>query len=257
MSGALVVIPARMASTRLPDKPLLDIAGQPMIVHVLEQARAADIGPVVVACDDTRIKAAVEAAGGKAVLTDPDLASGSDRVRVAANAIDPDGRFPVVLNLQGDVPLIDPAAIRATFDPLSDPAVDIGTIATEIRDAALRDDPGAVKTVGTPTGAKRLRALYFTRATAPTGPGPLYQHIGLYAFRRAALEAFVALPPSPLEIRERLEQLRALEAGMRIDVSLIDSVPMDVNTPEDIEAVRAVLKRRGAALGTASPLPHS
>ncbi|GGF01847.1 3-deoxy-manno-octulosonate cytidylyltransferase [Stappia taiwanensis] len=257
MSGALVVIPARMASTRLPDKPLLDIAGQPMIVHVLEQARAADIGPVVVACDDTRIKAAVEAAGGEAVLTDPDLASGSDRVRVAANAVDPDGRFPVVLNLQGDVPLIDPAAIRAAFAPLSDPAVDIGTIATEIRDPALRDDPGAVKTVGTPTGAKRLRALYFTRATAPTGPGPLYQHIGLYAFRRAALEAFVALPPSPLEIRERLEQLRALEAGMRIDVSLIDSVPMDVNTPEDIEAVRAVLTRRGAASRTASALPHS
>ncbi|MCA1299930.1 3-deoxy-manno-octulosonate cytidylyltransferase [Stappia indica] len=253
MSGALVVIPARMASTRLPDKPLLDIAGQPMIVHVLEQARAADIGPVVVACDDPRVKAAVEAVGGKAVLTDPDLASGSDRVRVAANTVDPDGRFPVVLNLQGDVPLIDPAAIRATFDPLSDPAVDIGTIATEIRDPALRDDPGAVKTVGTPAGDKRLRALYFTRATAPTGPGPLYQHIGLYAFRRAALEAFVALPPSPLEIRERLEQLRALEAGMRIDVSLIDSVPMDVNTPEDIEAVRAVLTRRGAA----SAHPHS
>ena len=244
MRPALVVIPARMASTRLPDKPLADIAGKPMIVHVMERGEAAGIGPVVVACDDPRIKAAVEAAGGTAVLTDPDLPSGSDRVRAAAEAIDPDRQYDVILNLQGDVPLIERSAIRAAFDPLADPAVDIGTIATEIRNAALRDDPGAVKAVGTPVSERCLRALYFTRATAPSGPGPLYQHIGLYAYRRSALDRFVSLPPSTLEKRESLEQLRALEAGMRIDIGLIDSVPMDVNTPQDLQAVRTVLSRR-------------
>ncbi|WP_417768655.1 3-deoxy-manno-octulosonate cytidylyltransferase [Stappia sp.] len=244
MRPALVVIPARMASTRLPDKPLADIAGKPMIVHVMERGEAAGIGPVVVACDDLRIKAAVEAAGGTAVLTDPDLPSGSDRVRAAAEAIDPDRKYDVILNLQGDVPLIERSAIRAAFDPLADPAVDIGTIATEIRNAALRDDPGAVKAVGTPVSERCLRALYFTRATAPSGPGPLYQHIGLYAYRRSALDRFVSLPPSTLEKRESLEQLRALEAGMRIDIGLIDSVPMDVNTPQDLQAVRTVLSRR-------------
>jgi 3-deoxy-manno-octulosonate cytidylyltransferase (CMP-KDO synthetase) len=233
-----------MASSRLPDKPLADIAGKPMIAHVLARGEEAGIGPVVVACDDPRIRDAVEAAGGRAVLTDPDLASGSDRVCAAVRSIDPDGEFDVVLNLQGDVPLIDPEAIRATFAPLRDPAVDIGTIATEIRTEAGRTDPGMVKTIGTPVDENRLRALYFTRATAPSGPGPLYQHIGLYAYRRAALERFVALPPSTLERRESLEQLRALEAGMRIDVSMIDSTPMDVNTPADLDAVRAVLGHR-------------
>jgi 3-deoxy-manno-octulosonate cytidylyltransferase (CMP-KDO synthetase) len=235
-----------MASTRLPDKPLADIAGKPMIVHVMERGEAAGIGPVVVACDDPRIKAAVEAAGGTAVLTDPALPSGSDRVRAAAEAVDPERRYDVILNLQGDVPLIEREAIRAAFDPLADPAVDIGTIATEILNEALRDDPGAVKAVGTPVSERRLRALYFTRATAPSGPGPLYQHIGLYAYRRSALDRFVSLPPSALEKRESLEQLRALEAGMRIDIGLIDSVPMDVNTPQDLQAVRAALSRRNA-----------
>lgn len=246
MRPALVIIPARMASTRLPDKPLADIAGKPMIVHVMERGEAAGIGPVVVACDDPRIKAAVEAAGGTAVLTDPALPSGSDRVRAAAEAVDPERRYDVILNLQGDVPLIEREAIRAAFDPLADPAVDIGTIATEILNEALRDDPGAVKAVGTPVSERRLRALYFTRATAPSGPGPLYQHIGLYAYRRSALDRFVSLPPSALEKRESLEQLRALEAGMRIDIGLIDSVPMDVNTPQDLQAVRAALSRRNA-----------
>ncbi len=242
--SALVVIPARMASTRLPDKPLALIAGKPMIAHVIERGMAAGIGPVVVACDHPDIRAAVEAAGGTAVMTDPDLPSGSDRVRAAAEAVDPTRAYEIVLNLQGDVPLIDPEAIRAAFDPLSDPAVDIGTIATEIRSEAGRTDPSFVKTVGTPVGERRLRALYFTRATAPTGPGPLYQHIGLYAYRRTALDRFVSLPPSPLEKRESLEQLRALEAGMRIDVGLIDSVPMDVNTSRDLEAVRAIFASR-------------
>jgi len=184
---------------------------------------------------------AVTAAGGRAVLTDPDLPSGSDRVEAAAREVDPDGAFDVVLNLQGDVPLIDPAAIRAAFAPLEDPAVDIGTIATKILTEEGRTDPGMVKTIGTPVAENRLRALYFTRATAPHGPGALYQHIGLYAYRRAALARFVALPPSPLEMRENLEQLRALEAGMRIDVSLVGSRPMDVNTQADLEAVRAML----------------
>lgn len=237
--SALVVIPARMASTRLPDKPLADIAGKPMIVHVVERGLSVGIGPVIVACDHPDIKAAVEAAGGTAVMTDPNLPSGSDRVRAAAQAVDPERRYGIVLNLQGDVPLIDAQAIRAAFDPLVDPLVDIGTIATEIRTEAGKSDPSFVKTIGTPVGPRRLRALYFTRATAPTGPGPLYQHIGLYAYRRDVLDRFVALPPSPLEMRESLEQLRALEAGMRIDVGLIDSVPMDVNTPRDLEAVRA------------------
>lgn len=217
-----------------------------MIVHVMERGEAAGIGPVVVACDDPRIKAAVEAAGGTAVLTDPALPSGSDRVRAAAEAVDPERRYDVILNLQGDVPLIERDAIRAAFDPLADPAVDIGTIATEIRTEALRQDPGAVKAVGTPVSERRLRALYFTRATAPSGPGPLYQHIGLYAYRRSALDRFVSLPPSALEKRESLEQLRALEAGMRIDIGLIDSVPMDVNTPQDLQAVRAAFSRRNA-----------
>ncbi|MBM19416.1 MAG: 3-deoxy-manno-octulosonate cytidylyltransferase [Stappia sp.] len=241
VTRALVIIPARRASTRLPDKPLADIAGRPMIAHVVDQGLAADIGPVVVACDDPLIRDAVTAAGGRVVLTDPDLPSGSDRVEAAAREVDPDGAFDVVLNLQGDVPLIDPAAIRAAFAPLEDPAVDIGTIATKILTEEGRTDPGMVKTIGTPVAENRLRALYFTRATAPHGPGALYQHIGLYAYRRAALARFVALPPSPLEMRENLEQLRALEAGMRIDVSLVGSRPMDVNTQADLEAVRAML----------------
>lgn len=241
VTRALVVIPARRASTRLPDKPLADIGGRPMIVRVLEQGLAAAIGPVVVACDHPDIRDAVTAAGGRAVLTDPDLPSGSDRVFAAVREIDPDGAHDVVLNLQGDVPLIDPQAVRAAFAPLADPAVDIGTIATEIVTEAGRTDPGMVKTVGTPVGDNRLRALYFTRATAPSGPGPLYQHIGLYAYRRAALERFVSLPPSPLELRESLEQLRALEAGLRIDVSLVASRPMDVNTQEDLDAVRRII----------------
>lgn len=239
MKEALVLIPSRMAATRLPDKPLIEIAGNPMIVHVLRQAEMAGIGPAVVACDDERIKAAVEAAGGRAVLTSPDHPSGSDRIFEAMNLVDPQGRFDVVLNLQGDTPLIEPDAVKAAFAPLADPAVDIGTIMTEIRTEEGRNDPSFVKAVVTPVDGRRHRALYFTRATAPTGEGPLYQHIGVYAYRRAALERFVRLPPSPLEKREKLEQLRALEDGMRIDVSLVDSAPMDVNTPADLERLRA------------------
>jgi len=241
LNSALVIIPARLGATRLPRKPLADICGKPMIVRVLEQARNAGIGPVVVACDDPEIAAAVRDHNGEAVMTRADHESGSDRIHEAANLIDPTSEHDVILNLQGDVPLIEPAALRAAFSPLADEAVDIGTIMTEIRDERFRDDPSFVKAVTTLTHAGTNRALYFTRATAPSGPGPLYQHIGVYAYRRSALERFVSLPPSPLEIREKLEQLRALEAGMRIDVSIIDSAPMDVNTPEDLERARAAV----------------
>lgn len=210
-----------------------------MIVRVLEQALNADIGPVAVACDDQDILEAVQDHGGKAVMTRTDHASGSDRIFEAAGLLDPDARHDVILNVQGDVPLIAPDAIRAALAPLSLAPVDIGTIMTEITDPAFRDNPNFVKAVTTPNGQGQHRALYFTRATAPSGDGPLYQHLGIYGYRRAALARFVQLPPSPLETREKLEQLRALEAGMRIDVSIIDSAPMDVNTPDDLDRARA------------------
>lgn len=239
MTKALVIIPARLAATRLPRKPLADICGKPMIVRVLEQAQAADIGPVAVACDHQEIFEAVEDHGGKAIMTRNDHESGSDRIFEAAEALDPARSFDVILNVQGDVPLIEPEAIRAAFAPLSVSGVSIGTIMTEIVDPQFRDDPNFVKAVTTENGYGHHRALYFTRATAPTGDGPLFQHIGIYAYRRDALTQFVQLPPSALERREKLEQLRALEANMRIDISIIDSAPMDVNTAEDLERARA------------------
>lgn len=242
MANALVIIPSRMQASRLPLKPLADICGKPMIARVLEQANQAEIGRVVVACDHEDIAAAVRAHGGEAIMTSPDHQSGSDRIHEAACLVDPKKEHPVILNLQGDVPLIEPKAVRAAFAPLEDETVDIGTIMTEIKDPQFRDDPTFVKAVTTPNGNGTHRALYFTRATAPTGDGPLYQHIGVYAYRREALDRFVTLPPSPLEIREKLEQLRALEAGMRIDVSAIESAPMDVNTPEDLERARQALQ---------------
>ena len=244
MAEVLIVIPARMAAARLPGKPLADIAGAPMIVHVLRRAQAAAIGPAVVATDSEAIAAAVVKAGGHAVLTRADHATGSDRIFEALERIDPIGMVKIIVNLQGDLPTLSPAAITTALGPLSDPEVDIATLAAEIESAEERIDPNVVKVVGTPVSAGRLRALYFTRATAPSGEGPLYHHIGLYAFRRGALERFVKLPPSPLERRERLEQLRALEAGMRIDVALVDTVPLGVDTPEDLEKARAVLTER-------------
>jgi 3-deoxy-manno-octulosonate cytidylyltransferase (CMP-KDO synthetase) len=242
-SDVLVLIPARMRATRLPGKPMAEIAGKPMIQHVVERAREAAVGPVWVATDAPEIARAVEGAGGQAMLTRADHVSGSDRVFEALQAIDPAGKAAVVINLQGDLPTIEPDAIRAALAPLEDAAVDIGTIAAEIADPAERTDPNVVKVVGTPVAARRLRALYFTRATAPAGEGPLYHHIGLYAYRRQALEAFVRLKPSALERRERLEQLRALEAGMRIDVAIVDAVPLGVDTPADLEKARALLAR--------------
>jgi len=235
----VILIPARMAATRLPGKPLAEIAGRPMIAHVIERARAADVGPVFVATDSAEIVAAVERAGGRAVMTRSDHICGSDRIFEALGRIG--HAAGIVVNVQGDLPTLDPGDIKAALAPLADAAVDIATIAAEIRNPAERDNPNVVKVVGTPAGPGRLRALLFTRAAAPHGEGPLYHHIGLYAYRRAALERFVRLPPSALERRERLEQLRALEAGMRIDVALVGSVPLGVDTPADLEIACAIL----------------
>ena len=241
----IIVIPARMASTRLPGKPLIDIAGEPMIVHVLRRAQAADAGEVVVATDSEAIAACVEKAGGRAVMTRVGHTSGSDRIFEALGIVDPNARCGIVVNVQGDLPALAATDIRAAIMPLSDPAVDIGTLAAAIVREDERDNPNVVKVVGSPSADRRLRALYLTRATAPHGDGPLYHHIGLYAFRRRALERFVSLPPSALEERERLEQLRALEAGMRIDVAIVDSVPLGVDTPEDLERARKLLSGAG------------
>jgi len=238
----LVLIPARMAATRLPGKPLLDIGGLPMIVHVLRRAEEARIGRVAVATDTPEIAAAVQSHGGEAVMTRPDHPSGSDRIYEALKHLDPEGRTEIVVNLQGDFPTISPENIRAVLPPLADPAVDISTLASEIHTEEEDLAPSVVKAVGSPIGPRRLRALYFTRATAPWGDGPRYHHIGLYAYRRAALERFVALPPSPLERQEKLEQLRAMEAGMRIDVTIVDTVPRGVDTPDDLETARRLLK---------------
>jgi 3-deoxy-manno-octulosonate cytidylyltransferase (CMP-KDO synthetase) len=242
MQRTLVVIPARMQSTRLPNKPLADIHGVPMIVHVWRRAMAAETGRVVVATDAPEIVAAIAAAGGEAVMTRSDHATGSDRVFEAVNKVDPEGDFDIILNLQGDLPTLEPRLARDCIAPLFDKGPHISTIAADITDPSERTNPNVVKVVGTPTGApRRLRALYFTRATAPYGDGPLYHHIGIYGYRRSALERFVSLRPSTLEKRERLEQLRALEDGMRIDVTLVDTVPLGVDTPDDLERARRLL----------------
>ncbi|KIZ40909.1 MULTISPECIES: 3-deoxy-manno-octulosonate cytidylyltransferase [Rhodopseudomonas] len=239
----LVLIPARMAATRLPGKPLLDIAGLPMIVHVLRKAEAAAIGRVAVATDTPQIADIVRAHGGEAVMTRADHPSGSDRIYEALQTLDPDRTIQTVINLQGDFPTIRPDNIGAVLAPLADPAVDIATLAAQIHTEEESTNPNVVKVIGSPLSPQRLRALYFTRATAPWGEGPRYHHIGLYAYRRAALERFVALPPSTLEQREKLEQLRALEAGMRIDVGIVDTVPRGVDTQADLETARRILAK--------------
>ena len=240
-SRTLVLIPARMAATRLPGKPLMDIAGLPMIVQVFRRAEAARIGRVAVATDTAEIAAVVTSCGGEAVMTRADHPSGSDRIFEALGKLDPEGRIETVINLQGDLPTIPPEDIRAAAALLADQAVDIGTLAAQIRKDDEHTTPSVVKLVGSAAGADRLRALYFTRATAPYGDGVRYHHIGLYAYRRAALERFVKLPPSMLEMREKLEQLRALEAGMRIDAAIVNSVPLGVDTAEDLETARQLL----------------
>lgn len=241
----LVLIPARLAATRLPGKPLADIHGEPMIAHVWRRATEAGVGPVVVAADSPEIAEAVTEAGGQAVLTRPDHPSGSDRIHEALEALDPDRDFTVIVNVQGDLPTLDPQAIRASLTPLEDPDVDIATLVAQITNEHEKTASQVVKMVGSPVGERRYRCLYFTRATAPWGEGPLHHHIGLYAYRREALERFVRLPPSPLERREKLEQLRALEAGMRIDAIEVDVTPLGVDTPEDLERARAILAPSG------------
>jgi 3-deoxy-manno-octulosonate cytidylyltransferase (CMP-KDO synthetase) len=242
MTQTLVVIPARLHSTRLPAKALADLGGEPMVVHAWRSAMAAQVGRVVVATDSEQIQGVVERAGGEAVMTRADHQSGSDRVFEAVTQVDAKGAYDLILNLQGDLPVLDAGLARDCLAPLREAGPDIATIAAEIKNGEDRDDPNVVKVVGTPTGApRRLRALYFTRATAPYGEGPLYHHFGIYAYRRAALERFVRLAPSGLEKREKLEQLRALEDGMRIDVSLVDTFPVEVNTPDDLERARRLI----------------
>jgi 3-deoxy-manno-octulosonate cytidylyltransferase (CMP-KDO synthetase) len=246
MTRALILIPSRLGATRLPRKPLADIDGVPMIVHVWRRAMEADVGEAIVATDTPEIAEAIENAGGKAIMTRADHQSGSDRIFEAVEKLGDEANADIVVNVQGDQPLLDPALIRESISLLDDPAVDIGTLAAPIHEPSDVTEPSFVKVVGTPLGTPdTLRALYFTRSAAPYGPGPLYHHIGLYAYRREALARFVALPPATLEIREKLEQLRALEAGMRIDVKIVDSAPMSVDTPADLERVRAYLANKG------------
>jgi 3-deoxy-manno-octulosonate cytidylyltransferase (CMP-KDO synthetase) len=238
----IIVIPSRMASSRLPGKPLADIHGLPMIVHVLHRARGAAIGPVAVACAEPAIAEAVRAAGGLAVLTDPALPSGSDRVHAALAVLDPQGRHDVVVNLQGDLPTMPPAHLRAVLAPLADPAVDIATLVAPVRDGAEAAAASVVKVACAFAPEQTVApALYFSRAPIPFGDGTLWHHIGVYAWRRAALARFVALPESPLERREKLEQLRALEAGMRIACARVDHAPFGVDTPEDLQRARRTL----------------
>ena len=244
----IVVIPARLAATRLPEKPLADLGGVPMIVQVWRRAVEAGIGPVLVACDAPAIAEVIEAEGGQAVLTDAELPSGSDRVWQALMRADPAGQYDVVVNLQGDLPTVPPPVLRAVLEPLAEAAVDIATLCAPIAEAQERHDPNVVKVAAlfaTDSPGDCARALYFSRCAVPWDGGdarqPLYHHIGVYAYRRAALARFVALPPGLLEQRERLEQLRALEAGQRIDVARVDTVPPGVDTPADLERARQVL----------------
>jgi len=241
----LILIPARMASTRLPGKPLADIAGEAMIVRVWERASAAKAGPVVVAAAEREIADAIEKAGGRAVLTAPDLPSGSDRIAAALDMVDAEAVHDVVVNVQGDLPALDPTYIGAVLDALSATGADIATLAAEIKDHSDRDNPAVVKPIISWSRNDRIgRALYFTRTRAPWGEGPLYYHVGIYAFKRAALKRFVSLAPSALEKREKLEQLRALEAGMTIAVGRVDSVPLSVDTEADLEEARRLLATR-------------
>jgi 3-deoxy-manno-octulosonate cytidylyltransferase (CMP-KDO synthetase) len=242
----IILIPARLAARRLPGKPLADIGGAPMLVHVWRRAVAAEVGPVVVACGDQAIANAVEAAGGKAVMTDPRLPTGSDRIHQAIALLDPDRTFDAVINVQGDLPLLDPAAVRVAFNGLTDPETDIATLAAVIKDEAALADTSVNKVVaGFADPARPARALYFSKAVVPWGAGPHYEHIGLYAYRREALERFVALPRGVLEQRENLEQLRALEAGMHISVSLIEATRLgvQVDTPADLERARQLFRQ--------------
>lgn len=241
-TNPIILIPARMSSTRLPGKPLEDIAGVPMVVQVLKRGLECNLGPVAVACDHEDVFNAVMNAGGTAIMTNPDHPSGSDRIFEALETLDPDKKYDSVINLQGDLPTIDPATILKAFEMLSDPAVDIGTLGVEITDEMEKHNPSVVKAIVELDEAhSRGRALYFTRAVAPTGEGPFLHHIGIYTYRRDALEKFVKLSPSYLEMREKLEQLRALAHDMRIDLGVVDTNPLGVDTIEDLEQARLIL----------------
>jgi len=240
MPDTIILIPARLASTRLPGKPLADLHGVPMIVHVLRRAEAARIGDAIVATDSEVVAAVVEKAGGRAVMTRSDHESGSDRIYEALEAVDPEHRIETVVNVQGDLPTVDADDIRAALKPLADRSVDIATLAAAITDPVERTNPNVVKVAGRAIAPDRLHATAFTRENV-AGPGPHYHHIGLYAYRRGALERFVKLPPSARERHERLEQLRALDNGMRIDAMVVKSVPLGVDTPEDLEKARKLL----------------
>lgn len=244
MTNTLILIPARMASTRLPNKPMAEINGLPMICQVIDRAREADIGEPIVATDSKIILEAVEAHGAKAVMTREDHESGSDRIWEAVEKIDPKGEADTIINLQGDLPAVDPQLIRKSTLPLENSEVDIATLAAEIILDEEKTNPNVVKAIGTPVSDTRLRALYFSRATAPHGDGPIYHHIGLYAYKRSALQKFVSLAPGVLEQREKLEQLRALENGMRIDIELVQTIPHGVDTAEDLEKAKNLLERR-------------
>jgi 3-deoxy-manno-octulosonate cytidylyltransferase (CMP-KDO synthetase) len=241
----IVIIPARMAATRLPGKPLADIGGTPMILRVLAQARLAAVGDVAVAAADAEIVDLVRGAGGMAVLTDPALPSGSDRVLAALGELDPDGRCDVVVNLQGDMPFVSPAVITACLGVLAAEAdCDIATAIAPEASPADRADPAVVKAVvSLRPGEPRGRALYFTRSVL-YGDAPVWKHVGIYAYRREALERFCTTPPSPLEQREKLEQLRALELGLSIWAAVVDETPISVDTPADLEAARAFARQR-------------
>jgi len=239
----IILIPARLGSTRLPNKVLAEIAGRPMIAHVLDRARESGLGPVAVACGEPEIAEAVRAAGGTAVLTDPDLPSGSDRIFAALNALDPAQNHDVIINLQGDLPGINPDYLACVLLPLRD--YEIATLVAPITTREEAAAPSVVKCVcAFAEGQQVAPALYFSRNTVPAGPGPLWHHIGIYAYRRAALARFVALPPSPLELREKLEQLRALEAGMRIGAARVAVAPFGVDTPADLALARAIIGAR-------------
>lgn len=238
----LILIPARMQATRLPGKPLKEIAGEPMITHVWRRACEANCGPVVVATDDEAIAKEIEKVGGSYVMTRADHPSGSDRICEALSKYDPEKNYNKIINLQGDLPVLEPQIVRQCAALLDDAEVDISTLAAVITDESEKTNPNVVKIVGAKVNETRLRALYFTRATAPHGDGPLYHHIGIYGYKRESLEKFISLPPSNLEKREKLEQLRALEAGMRIDVAIVDTHPLGVDTKEDLEKARSILE---------------
>lgn len=238
----LIIIPARMQATRLPGKPLADIGGVPMIVQVMYRARESGLGPVIIACDGEEIAQAVRAHGGTAIVTNPDHPSGSDRIYEALTAFDPEGNHDIIINLQGDVPTLDPALLALLIAPLAAGEYDISTLATPITRAEEHDNPSVVKAVfALEDGETSGTALYFTRCAAPYGEGMRYHHIGVYGYRRAALTRFVSLPPSPLEKREKLEQLRALEDGMKMAVCVASTMPLGVDTPEDLERARAMM----------------